>query len=59
MERSDCENVIMEVSSHSISQKRIHGIKFNMTIFTNLTRHLDFHSSMDDYFSKRKNYFIK
>lgn len=60
MERSDCENVIMEVSSHSISQKRVHGIKFNMTIFTNLTEeHLDFHSSMDDYFRQKKKLFYQ
>ena len=60
MERSDCENVIMEVSSHSISQKRVHGIKFNMTIFTNLSEeHLDFHSSMDDYFCQKKKLFYQ
>jgi UDP-N-acetylmuramoyl-L-alanyl-D-glutamate--2,6-diaminopimelate ligase len=40
----------MEVSSHSVAQKRIGGLKFAGGIFTNLTRdHLDYHQTVDNY----------
>ena len=42
--------VVMEVSSHSISQGRVSGIRFDVAAFTNLTQdHLDFHGSMEKY----------
>ena len=45
------ENVVMEVSSHSISQHRIKNCDFNGAIFTNLTQdHLDYHVTMNNYF---------
>ncbi|MBD1380745.1 UDP-N-acetylmuramoyl-L-alanyl-D-glutamate--2,6-diaminopimelate ligase [Metabacillus arenae] len=45
------EYVIMEVSSHGISQDRVEGIYFDYCLFTNLTHdHLDYHKSMEDYF---------
>jgi UDP-N-acetylmuramoyl-L-alanyl-D-glutamate--2,6-diaminopimelate ligase len=41
----------MEVSSHSLDQKRIDGLEFDAAIFTNLTRdHLDYHGTMEKYF---------
>ncbi len=41
---------VMEVSSHSLSYKRIEGIKYKIGGFTNLTEdHLDFHKDMEDY----------
>jgi UDP-N-acetylmuramoyl-L-alanyl-D-glutamate--2,6-diaminopimelate ligase len=44
-------HVIMEVSSHSISLRRVEGCVFNVGIFTNLSQdHLDFHAGMEDYF---------
>jgi UDP-N-acetylmuramyl tripeptide synthase len=40
----------MEVSSHGLDQGRVAGIKYDVAIFTNLTRdHLDYHRSMDAY----------
>ena len=40
----------MEVSSHSISLKRIEGLKFEVCAFTNLTQdHLDFYKTIDNY----------
>ena len=58
MERSGCENVIMEVSSHALTLKRVAGIKFDLGIFTNLSEeHLDFHSSMNNYFNQKKTLF--
>jgi len=40
----------MEVSSHGLDQGRVAGIKYDVAIFTNLTRdHLDYHRTMDAY----------
>ncbi len=46
---------VMEVSSHALDQQRIFGIPFDIAVFTNLTRdHLDYHSTMDDYFRAKQ-----
>jgi UDP-N-acetylmuramoyl-L-alanyl-D-glutamate--2,6-diaminopimelate ligase len=43
-------SVAMEVSSHSLDQRRIDGIEFDEVVFTNLTRdHLDYHGTMEAY----------
>jgi UDP-N-acetylmuramoyl-L-alanyl-D-glutamate--2,6-diaminopimelate ligase len=49
-------DAVMEVSSHALDQGRVHGLPFEVAIFTNLTRdHLDYHKTMAAYFaSKRK-----
>lgn len=51
-----CEYVVLEVSSHGISQGRVNGIEFSRCVFTNLSRdHLDYHKTMSNYFhTKRK-----
>ena len=42
--------VAMEVSSHSLDQRRVDGIAFAAAVFTNLTRdHLDYHGTMESY----------
>jgi UDP-N-acetylmuramyl-tripeptide synthetase len=42
--------VAMEVSSHGLHQSRVAGIKYDVAVFTNLTRdHLDYHGSMEAY----------
>ena len=52
------EVVIMEVSSHSISQKRISGCEFDAAVFTNLSQdHLDYHSDMENYFQTKMELF--
>ena len=51
--------LVMEVSSHAISQKRIEGLKFDCRIFTNISQdHLDYHKNMDEY-KKVKELFFK
>lgn len=45
------DNVVMEVSSHSLVQHRVDCVDFNGAVLTNLTQdHLDFHITMDNYF---------
>lgn len=45
-----CNDVIMEVSSHSLELKKVKDIDFKVGIFTNLTQdHLDFHKTMENY----------
>ena len=47
--------VIMEVSSHSLDQKRVHGINYDVGCFTNLTQdHLDYHKTFENYFAAKK-----
>ncbi len=42
--------VAMEVSSHSLDQRRVDGITFAAAVFTNLTRdHLDYHGTLEAY----------
>ena len=53
-------HVIMEVSSHALVQKRLHGILFDVALFTNLSRdHLDFHGNMAAYFEGKKKLFCE
>lgn len=48
----------MEVSSHALALGRADAIHFAVAIFTNLSRdHLDFHSSMSDYFAAKRRLF--
>ena len=45
-----CEYFVMEVSSHSLVEKRIEGLEFSVEAFSNLTEdHLDFHKTMENY----------
>ena len=45
------EVVAMEVSSHSLVQKRVSETLFSSVAFTNLSHdHLDFHGKMEDYY---------
>ncbi len=47
-------SVAMEVSSHSLDQRRVEGVAFDAGVFTNLTRdHLDYHGSMERYFEAK------
>jgi len=55
MVQSDCEYVVMEVSSHGLAQHRTYGIEFFTGVFTNLTQdHLDYHGTMEKYFEAKK-----
>ncbi len=50
MSEKKVDYVVMEVSSHALSENRIAGIEFDTAIFTNLTQdHLDYHKTMENY----------
>jgi len=45
----------MEVSSHALTLERAEGCRFDVVVFTNLTRdHLDFHRDMEGYFGAKR-----
>lgn len=53
-----CDYVFMEVSSHSIDQKRIAGLVFEGAVFSNITHdHLDYHKTFDAYIKAKKKFF--
>jgi UDP-N-acetylmuramoyl-L-alanyl-D-glutamate--2,6-diaminopimelate ligase len=50
-----CTHGALEVSSHSLSLKRVFGTRFKVGVFMNLTRdHLDFHKDMESYFQAKQ-----
>lgn len=60
MKKLGCAAVCLEASSHSLCQERLFGIKFDVSVFTNLTQdHLDYHGGMEDYYQAKKKLFSK
>ncbi|MCH8028690.1 MAG: UDP-N-acetylmuramoyl-L-alanyl-D-glutamate--2,6-diaminopimelate ligase [Candidatus Dadabacteria bacterium] len=56
----DTDCAVMEVSSHSLSRKRVDGCSFDACVFTNLSQdHLDYHGSMENYFKEKKRLFTE
>jgi UDP-N-acetylmuramoyl-L-alanyl-D-glutamate--2,6-diaminopimelate ligase len=50
---------LIEASSHALDLKRVWGVHFDIAVFTNLSaEHLDYHSSMEDYFEAKKKLFF-
>lgn len=55
MTKAGCKACVMEVSSHALALNRVRGIRYDVAVFTNLTRdHLDFHGTMENYFRAKK-----
>ena len=53
-----CDYCFMEVSSHSVVQDRIRGLRFVGGIFTNLTHdHLDYHGTFSEYIKAKRLFF--
>lgn len=58
MVEAECEYCFMEVSSHSIHQKRIAGLDFDGAVFSNITHdHLDYHKTFRAYIEAKKAFF--
>ncbi len=58
MAQAGTGSVVMEVSSHALSQHRVDGAVFDVALFTNLSQdHLDFHATMEEYFAAKARLF--
>ena len=56
----DVEYAILEVSSHALAQKRVWGLSFEVTAFTNLSQdHLDYHGTLDAYGFEKERLFTE
>ena len=58
MADAGADAVALEVSSHALELRRVAGIVFDVAVFVNLGRdHLDFHTTMEDYFEAKARLF--
>jgi UDP-N-acetylmuramoyl-L-alanyl-D-glutamate--2,6-diaminopimelate ligase len=56
--QQNIDTVVMEVSSHSLQQKRCAGVNIKFGTFTNLTHdHLDYHKTMEEYAAAKEQLF--
>jgi UDP-N-acetylmuramyl tripeptide synthase len=45
-----CEYLVMETSSHALYYHRVHGLRYDVAVMTNISQdHLDLHKTMDNY----------
>ncbi|MBW2476147.1 MAG: UDP-N-acetylmuramoyl-L-alanyl-D-glutamate--2,6-diaminopimelate ligase [Deltaproteobacteria bacterium] len=52
--KNGARSLVMEVSSHALSQYRADGVCFDVAVFTNLTpEHLDYHLEMEHYYRSK------
>jgi UDP-N-acetylmuramoyl-L-alanyl-D-glutamate--2,6-diaminopimelate ligase len=59
LEERGATHVTMEVSSHALALRRVFALEFHTVVFTNLSQdHLDFHTSMEEYFEAKKRLFF-
>ncbi|MEG0457914.1 MAG: Mur ligase family protein, partial [Oscillospiraceae bacterium] len=60
MEENNCKTIVLEASSQALYQQRLASIKFKIAAFTNFSvDHLDYHKTMEEYFSAKKMLFEK
>jgi len=60
MQKSGVEMALLEVSSHGLALKRVHGLDFSIGVFTNLSQdHLDFHRDLEEYGSVKESFFTE
>lgn len=58
MVEAGAKYVVMEASSHALSQDRLAGVSFDAAAFTNLTGdHLDYHKTKEDYLAAKTRLF--
>lgn len=53
-------NIVMEVTTHSVDQKRVKGVNWDIGVFTNISRdHLDYHQTMENYALFKRKFFFE
>ncbi|MDO5017737.1 MAG: UDP-N-acetylmuramoyl-L-alanyl-D-glutamate--2,6-diaminopimelate ligase [Lagierella massiliensis] len=59
LKKKSYEAMVMEVSSHALELKRVHGVQFDYAAFTNLTyEHMELHGTMENYYQAKKKLFL-
>jgi UDP-N-acetylmuramoyl-L-alanyl-D-glutamate--2,6-diaminopimelate ligase len=49
-QNASCEYLIMETSSHALFYHRVHGLRYDVAVMTNISQdHLDLHRTMENY----------
>lgn len=52
------EFLVLEVTSHALAQYRVHGVPFDVVVWTNLTHeHLDYHGTFEKYRNAKRRLF--
>ena len=60
IKKQGINNVILEASSHGLSQGRLNGLEFKTAVFTNFSQdHLDYHKNMKNYLEAKLILFSK
>jgi UDP-N-acetylmuramoyl-L-alanyl-D-glutamate--2,6-diaminopimelate ligase len=56
---ADCPLAAMEVTTHALDQFRVHGVRFDLGVFTNLVplEHMEYHGSFRHYVEAKSRYF--
>lgn len=54
-----CDLTAMEVTSHALIQERVHGLQFDLGVFTNLVplEHSEYHPTFRDYADAKRRFF--
>jgi len=60
MNNNGCTHLVLEVSSHALSQGRLLGIPIDIAVITNISHeHLDYHKTLENYTEEKMKLFTK
>ena len=56
--KAGCEYAVIETSSHALYYHRVHGLRYDAAVLTNIAQdHLDLHKTMDNYIDTKMQLF--